>query len=45
MFVYYDLQGGKFGTIVIDTDSYPWTQFYASECIWMVPGTVDPMED
>ncbi len=48
MYVYYDIMGcdPKYGEIVIiDTDSYPWTQHYPSECIWMVPGTVDPMED
>jgi hypothetical protein len=45
MYVYYDLQGGKVGILVIDNESYPWTQYYPSECIWMVPGTVDPMED
>jgi len=45
MYVYYDLMAGKYGSIVIDSESYPWTQFYPSECIWMVPGTVDPMED
>jgi hypothetical protein len=48
MYVYYDLMGGYIGyigRIVIDTGSYPYTQFYPSECIWMVPGTVDPMED
>ncbi len=47
MYVYYDVMGcdPKYGRIVIDKESYPWTQFYPSECIWMVPGTVDPMED
>jgi hypothetical protein len=45
MYGYYYIMFGKFGVIFIDTDSYPWTQFYPSECIWMVPGTVDPMED
>ena len=45
MYVYYDIMGGKFGVIIIDTENYPWSQYYPSECIWMVPGTVDPMED
>jgi hypothetical protein len=45
MFVYYDIQGGYHGVITIETNSYPWTQSYPSGCIWMVPGTVDPMED
>lgn len=47
MYVYYDLIDGKSMFIsVVDTyASYPETQFYPSECIWMVPGTVDPMED
>ena len=45
MFVYYDLVEGKYGKITIDIDSYPASQCYPSECIWMVPGTVDPMED
>jgi hypothetical protein len=49
MYVSYDIMpgimGDKRGRIVIDTGSYPYTQWYPSECIWMVPGTVDPMED
>jgi hypothetical protein len=45
MYVYYDIMEGKRGVIFIYTESYPWTQYYPSECIWMVPGTVDPMED
>jgi hypothetical protein len=45
MYVYYDIMGGKYGRIVVANDSYPDTQTYPSECIWMVPGTVDPMED
>jgi hypothetical protein len=43
--MYYDIMGSKYGRIVVANDSCPETQFYASECIWMVPGTVDPMED
>jgi hypothetical protein len=45
MYVYYDIIAGKRGVICIEDASYPWTQFYPSECIWMVPGTVDPMGD
>jgi hypothetical protein len=43
--MYYDITGGKYGVIVVYINSYPETQGYPSECIWMVPGTVDPMED
>lgn len=51
MYVYYDvmysLERKKRAiiTVVECTDSYPSTQYEPSECIWMVPGTVDPMVD
>jgi hypothetical protein len=45
MYVYYDIVGNKYGSIIVATSNYPDTQVYPSECIWMVPGTVDPMED
>jgi hypothetical protein len=45
MYVYYDLIGGKRKLISVICANYPYSQCYPSECIWMVPGTVDPMED
>lgn len=45
MYVYYDLINGRKGNFLILDSSVPYSQFYPSECIWMVPGTVDPMED
>lgn len=45
MYVYYDLIVGREASYDVRNCSVPKTQYYPSECIWMVPGTVDPMAD
>ena len=45
MYVYYDLIDGRRPHFCCGTEYEPDTQEHPSECMWMVPGTVDPMED